>query len=130
MQSYDLDGEFNNIIVGSEGTDLTDEGVAYFNSDYIDGWEQGTLIGCGTCSSRKGNELNLKSDYIIDSNVIYEALNITSADYDRNEDIFLINYTNDGINAYGNRMLAGGEYHYNDVLRNTNVVQPSVEKFL
>lgn len=129
MQSYDLDGEFNNIIVGSEGTDLTDEGVAYFNSDYIDGWEQGTLIGCGTCSARKGNELNLKSDYIIDSNVIYEALNITSADYDRNEDIFLINYTNDGINAYGNRMLAGGEYHYNDVLRNTNVVQRWISYF-
>ena len=51
---------------------------------------KGTLIGCGTCSARKSNELNLKSDYIIDSNVIYEALNITICRLHRNEDIFLI----------------------------------------
>jgi len=129
VQSYDLDGEFNSIIVGSDGTDLTDDGVEYYPSDYIDGWEQGALIGCGTCSARKSNELNLKSDYIIDSNVIYEALNITTADYDRNEDIFLVNYTNDGTNVYGNRTLVSGEYHYNDTLRNTNVVQGWISYF-
>jgi len=123
VQTYDTQRNFNQVDAGSEtfipDSDSTD---IYYPQDRYTAWNKERYLGCGTCTGDRDNDLNLVSDYIIDSNVIYEALNWGATDYGYDDNIFLFNYTVSGADNIGVRTLSGGEYHYNDTLINENVL--------
>lgn len=119
IQTYDTARNFNSIQIGSTETDA--ENIYYPQINYT-AWNNEEYFGCGTCTGEKENELDLVSDYVIDSNIIYDALNAGASEYDLDSSIFMFNYSNStGVNI-GTRTLTGSEYYYNDTLRNDNVL--------
>lgn len=125
IQTYDNKRNFNGISVGSDTTKL-DSGspVTYPQTRYIS-WIKEFYTNCGSCIGEKDSVLNLVSNYIIDSNVIIEALVADeTSDYSNDDSIFLWNYENIGgldiavmtLNA------STGYYYYNETLRNENVL--------
>lgn len=124
-QSYDIRRTFNQINIGSELTKVKEDGVVTYPQTRYNAWNKETYGKCGTCVGEKDNILDLVSDYVIDSNIIYEALNSSSSeDYVNDDKIFLFNYIDVSGILTGNVTLNTelSNYYYNESLRNENVL--------
>ena len=87
---------FNSIEVGSNFTDFSLESDYYPTDNPILSFRKSAFNTCGECSvnnDSQENKLDLVSEFIIDPNVIAEALlEPINSDYTNNDKIFLINY--------------------------------------
>lgn len=116
MQEVDIDRSYVSIIVGSK--DIMDGDGEYFRNRRYTSFVEESYDKCSNCVAKKENILDLVSNFIIDSNVIYDLLNAGASDNDNDEGIVLVNY--EGDEAI--RTLIGSEYVYNDRFRNENVL--------
>lgn len=109
---------FNTIINGSSNTKIKDNNAPVVPQDRLYGWNKETFINCGVCSSEKENELDIVNNYIIDSNLIDEAmLEPIGSDYNNDENIYLLNYyTSGGINY----LVGNNANNYNENINNYN----------
>lgn len=130
VQSYDLDRNFNRIEMGSETTEMADEATEiYYPQKRFTAWNAERYLSCGTCLSNKESSIDAVSQYIIDSNIIYEALAYTADDYKYNDNIFLIHYRVDsGVNT-SYRTLVSGTYVYNISINNENSLANWIDYF-
>lgn len=111
----------NSIVkVGQGDTELGDTPVISYQQRKYFAWQEDVFNSCN-CESDKDNELDLVSDFIIDTNQINEAL-FQNREFDR---LFLI-HTSFQL-PFSNAVLtqdgATGNYYYNDRLRNPNVIE-------
>jgi hypothetical protein len=110
------------IKVGSKKTDLDNEAFRTFPSRKYSDWQEATFGNC-SCENDKDNELNLVSEFVIDSNVIHEKLAST---YNPNgSDIFMFEYEIVGFTPTAEKGLNPntGITWYNDGMRNDLVVE-------
>lgn len=126
VETIDYSRYFNGIKVGSNDTKLQDEeAVPDYPQNELTAWQSETYNSCSDCIADKDSEgvvLNLLSDIIIDSNVIFEALN-AGADYAHDEDLFMFEYEVNGSGISVAKITSrGGTEIYNDNLRNENVI--------
>lgn len=115
-QEVDIDRSYVSIKVGANKT-MDGDGEYFRNRRYTSFVEE-SYDKCSNCVAKKENILDLVSNFIIDSNVIYDLLNAGASDNDNDEGIVLVNY--EGDEAI--RTLIGSEYVYNDRFRNENVL--------
>jgi len=121
-----LDGNrlFNAINIGSNTTKLKEDTVAIVSQSRLTSWNKETYIGCGGCGGEKDTTLDLVSDFVIDANIIHEAMNQPiGADYDNDDAIFLLNYYNAGVGTIAWRLVGNNLSNYNGRLNNQNVLQ-------
>ena len=125
IQTYDNKRNFNQISIGSDKTDVLDvTPITYQQNRYVS-WIKEFYSNCGSCVGEKQSELNLVSEFIIDSNDIIEALIYSTSDqYDNDNEIFMFNYYNTDSTDKGVFTLdtLTSYYYYNDTLRNENVL--------
>lgn len=106
--------------VGQSDTELkADTPLEFYKERRFYSWLEDTFNSC-TCESDKDNELDLISDFVIDSNQIYEALN----GFDYGDRLFLVhsNIQLPFSNAVQTFDGANGFNYFNDTLRNPNVI--------
>jgi len=129
VQKYDTNRNFNNISVGSNNYEVNDIEYLYIKNNKTNSWISANFNSCGTCTADKENKLDLVNDYVISSNIIYEALNSGFVDYKYDESIFLFNYEIVGNNNVVKRELIGSEYVYNTSLINSEVLQNWIDYY-
>ena len=129
IQTYDRTRDFNEIKIGSTDSTVQDGSPVYYPKDPYNSWVENKFLGCGTCTGEKSSALDLVSGFIIDSNVIYEALNWDNTDYSQDEKIFLFNYEVIADENIPIRTLQSGEYYFNETLRNDNVLQNWIDYY-
>jgi hypothetical protein len=129
VQKYNTDRDFNYIDIGSSIYEPVDEFYNFVDDNKYDYWKEGTFQNCGTCTANKGNKLNLVSEYIISSNLIYDALNAGASDYSFDTDIFLFQYEIIAGENIGKRELISGEYVYNTSIINSEVLQNWIDYY-
>ena len=125
IEEYDIKRNFSSIKAGSENFRPVEETspITYAQNRYV-AWNKESYAGCGTCASEKESILDLVSNYIIDSNVIYEALNwATGDDYGNDSSIFLFNYEVSGTSNVSKRTFFTTYYHYNESIKNAYVLE-------
>ena len=115
-QQVDLERSYSRVKVGS--SIIMDGDGEYFPNAHYESFREEEYGNCSTCFAKKESVLDLVSDYIIDSNVIYDLLNAGLVDNDNDDNIVLFAYSGD----ITKRTLIGSEYVYNDSLRNKNVL--------
>lgn len=116
--NIDVDRLYNGIKVGSNITKLTDATTPIVTGLSLTLWSEETYNGCGGCVGEKKTEVNLVNNFIIDANVIHEAMNIPIGDdYDNDDEIFLLHYFFDGVN---NKLVGNNTSMYNLALNNEN----------
>ena len=135
-ETTDVSRIFNSIQVGSEETEL-DSNTGYYSEDYVADpyvtsdlnktWTKQTFNTCSECSNDSNseqNKLDLVNDFIIDTDIIYEALNASvntgTTTYKHDEDTFMFEYT-DNIANY-TLDADTGVYIYNAGFRNIDVL--------
>lgn len=124
-EQINQDSLFNSIIVGSNNTKLSDNSNLVIEQKSLTAWEKETFLDCGGCGAEKDNDLDLVSDFIIDANMIHEALNEPNGnDYENDSSIFLINYevlspTVNGIVG----QIGLPPLNYNEAINNQNVLE-------
>jgi len=123
QQIYDIKRDFNLINIGSNVFETQDPTNEFYNENRQDGWIESKYTSCGTCTGEKSSALNLVSEYIISSNIIYEALNAGVSDYVNDDSIFLFNYEVSGISNIAKRDLIDSEYVYNTSIINSAVLE-------
>ena len=122
VETIDTSQVLSSISVGSKDTKVDDGNYYTFAEVFLQGWIEENFNNCSTCIEE--NNLNLVSDYIIDSNVIlYTQSNPDTASNTVNGDrIFLIE-TDDTIQeALWYLDNVDGYYYYNYKLNNENVL--------
>ena len=132
IQTYDNDRNFNVINIGSEDFEVQEDTPVTYPQLRYTAWNKESYGKCGSCLGEKDSNLDLVSRYIIDSNVIIEALIFDETlDYDNDNSIFLFNYEVVDSENIGkvtlNTSLAN--YYYNDSLRNENVLSNFLQYF-
>ena len=114
----DVDRLYNGIKVGSKTTKVLDTTTPIVTGISLTLWSEETYNGCGGCVGEKKTEVNLVNNFIIDANVIHEAMNIPIGDdYDNDDEIFLLHYFFDGVN---NKLVGNNTSMYNLALNNEN----------
>lgn len=84
---------YNQINVGSQTYELQDDATPDYPQDMLTAWNDEKYTNCGGCSGEKEKVLDLLSGFIIDSNVIYEALQQSAgSDYSNDDEIFMFHY--------------------------------------
>lgn len=123
-ESIDANRLFNVVNVGSNNTTLVDKLNSVKTEDELNGWIKNSFIGCGGCSAEKENsKLDLVSDFIIDTNLIHEAmLQPLGNDYENDDAIFLLNYYNSSIGGVLYKLVGNNTTFYNDNINNENVL--------
>lgn len=129
MQTYDIERDFNLISIGSNTFETEDPANEFYNENRQDGWIDSKYTSCGTCTGRKDNNLDLVNDYIISSNVIYEAINAGGVDYTNDDAIFLFNYEVSGVSNIAKRDFISAQYVYNISLINSAVLQNYIDYY-
>jgi len=122
VQTKDLERSFARIEIGSKDTQLQPEHAPDYPQETVIAWNKETFNFCGTCSAEKQNPLDLVSDYIIDSNMIYEALNAGVDDFDNDSKIFMFNYQLVSGVPTSTTTLYEGKYAYNLSINNENTL--------
>lgn len=124
-EQINQDNLFNSIVVGSNNTKLVDSSNLVIEQKNLTSWQKETFLDCGGCGAEKGNDLDLVSDFIIDANLIHEALNEPNGnDYENDSNIFLINY--EVISATVNGFVGQiglPPSNYNEAINNENVLK-------
>ena len=117
---------YNEIAVGSNTTkvDANTSEIVVPQSILV-AWNKESYIGCGGCVGLSDSRLDLVSDFIIDSNIINEALlratptTPSDANYSNDDAIFLLNYF---VDSGVNKLVGDGLNSYNETLNNENVL--------
>lgn len=138
MEKTDTTRIFNSLKIGSNIVDLQnsdtgfDEGYIpdpYSPTDFSRTWTPQTFTTCGSCTSESNSDqnlLDLVNDFIIDSDIIYEALNaIPTTDeesYANDGSIFMFEYTANPDTANYTLDTETGVYIYNATLINSEVI--------
>lgn len=122
LQKKDLQRSFARIDIGSNETELQPEHAPDYPQETVIAWEKEMFNFCGTCSAEKQNVLDLVSDYIIDSNMIYEALNAGVDDFNNDSKIFMFNYRTIGGFPLSITTLFDGKFAYNLSINNENTL--------
>ncbi len=138
IERTDTSRIFNSIDIGSEKTTLKSDADGfeggyvpdpYNPTDLNETWTKQTFTTCGQCTSESNseqNKLDLVSGYVIDTDIIYEALNAlpttASNKYENDSAIFLFEYTKSPDTANYTLDPTTSVYIYNANLRNTQVV--------
>lgn len=113
---------FNSINVGSNDVKLKDEDNVVVPQQRYTAWNKETYIGCGGCSGEKDTTLDLVSDFIIDGNLVHEAmLQAAAADYTYNDKVFMLNYYVSGAGL--NKLVGNNTSIYNARFNNESVLQ-------
>lgn len=120
----DDDRSFTTIEVGSKDTKLEDDDFLTFpNNRFLD-WQEVKFNTC-SCENNKDNSLDLVSDFVIDSNVIYETL--AQPFEPTGSRIFMVEYDDEAIPGatIAKRKINPSTNigHYNDNLRNDVVLE-------
>jgi hypothetical protein len=121
-ESYlDIKRLYNDVQVGSTNTKLNDKSNLVYDQAPIVSWRKETIPSCGSCIGEKYNKIDLVSSYVIDTNIIHEAM-ITPIgdDYDYDDEIFLLNYQ---FNGSFNELVGNNTLKYNVNINNENVIQ-------
>jgi hypothetical protein len=117
---FDIKKVFNEIKVGSNDVKLIDVELPTMPQKNLIGWSKESKTNCGGCSGVKNSQLDLISDYIIDGNLIHEAMNqVVNVDYEKDDNIFLLNYYFDG---FENKLVGNNTSIYNININNENVL--------
>jgi len=88
---------YNTIEVGSSEVNLDDVENTVVDQQRLVAWNKENYVGCGGCSGEKDTKLNLISDFIIDGNIIHEAmLQAEGADYTHDDKIVMLHYFEEG----------------------------------
>jgi hypothetical protein len=123
IQKFDENRNFNQISVGSSTYQVEEGNPIYYDQLRYTAWNDDAFIGCGSCSGDKNSELDLISDFVIDSNCIYEALNTSSTgSYAKDSNIFMLQYDKATNIVITTLDVASSKYYYNDGLRNDQVL--------
>lgn len=126
IEKIDSTRLFNDIQIGSNSTQLQDnaETLPTMPQQWIDGWNKDTKVNCGGCSGEKGSSLDLVSDFIIDGNLIHEAMNEDEgSDYANDDAIYLLHYNYVGVPAIYPRLVGNNTSTYNIALNNENTLK-------
>jgi len=122
VEKIDESRLFNSIIVGSTINKLIDDEdpLPTMPEQKLVGWLKETKTNCGACSGEKFNDLDLNSNFIIDGNVVHEAMNQDiGIDYEHDDEIFLLNYYFSGFNY---KLVGNNTSIYNIGLNNINTL--------
>lgn len=138
FEKTDLSRIFNSIMVGSDKTELqpSDTGFVggytpdpYDPTDLSRTWIKQTYTSCGRCTNdinSEQNKLDLISSFIIDTDVIYEALNAVpttnNTQYTNDDSIFMFEYSGEPPTANYTLDTATSVYIYNANLINSQVI--------
>lgn len=104
-EEIDENSLYNQIAVGSNTVEIQQESTIIKSQDRLDAWNEETYLGCGGCSGQKDSNLDLVSNFIIDANIIHEAMLQTipttpdESDYANDDAIFLLNYYISGLES-------------------------------
>ena len=111
---------FNDLKVGSNLVKLKDTTTPIVQQDRLTAWNEEVYVNCAGCSGEKGSTLDLISDFVIDANLIHEAMNESEgSDYEHDDKIFLLNYYYSGFNY---KLVGNNLSNYNETLNNENVL--------
>lgn len=117
----DVDRMYNGIKVGSKITKLQSTTTPIVTGLSLSLWSEESYNGCGGCVGEKKTEVNLVNDFIIDANIIHEAMNTPIGDdYENDDEIFLLNYYNSAIGATLWKLVGNNTSMYNEALNNEN----------
>lgn len=122
-EKLDENSLYNSIKIGSNTTELQDDKkpLPTMLQTWSDGWSKDEKTNCGGCHGEKDNTLDLVSDFIIDGNLIHEAMNQDEgADYDHDDKVFLLNYY---YNGFENKLVGNNTSIYNINLNNYNTLK-------
>lgn len=125
VEKMDVKRIFNSIKVGSTQIELADDATPDYQQDSLVAWNNEAFNSCSGCIADRNSEgvvLDLVSDPIIDSNMIYEGLN-AGIDYDHDEDLFMFEYEVDSSNVSSAVITSYlGKNIYNYYINNENVI--------
>ena len=111
---------YNTIEVGSSEVKLNDEANTVVDQERLVAWNKENYIGCGGCSGEKDTKLNLISDFIIDGNIVHEAmLQAEGAEYTHDDKIVMLHYFDDD-GVY--KLVGDGTSIYNARFQNNQVL--------
>lgn len=119
-ENFILDDIYSEIVIGS--TNATPNETYYVPNIRLYAWQQETYNNCTNCTMQ--NELNLVNDWIIDSNLILEAINGVDA-WDKNLFIIELQDLNnakkyqEGVDVLPN-IEGNANFYYNESLNNYN----------
>jgi len=113
---------FSFIKAGSNVTELAENETPSYPQTKLIAWNKEDFGFCGSCSADKDNILDLTSDFIIDSNIIYQSLNEGNAEGANDGGIFLFNYEIIDNVRTPIRTLINSKYVYNISLNNETVL--------
>jgi hypothetical protein len=138
IEKTDITRIFNSLEIGSRITELQDSETGfedgyvpnpYEPTDFSRTWTPQTYTTCGSCTSESNsdqNRLDLVNEFIIDSDIIYEALNAIpttdSENYANDANIFMFEYTALPDTANYTLDVPTGVYIYNANLINSTVI--------
>lgn len=126
LEKLDASLFYNQINVGSSTTELQNDAVPDYPQTRFLAWNEESYTNCGGCGGEKDSTLDLVSDFIIDSNLIYEALQEAAAsDYANDDAVFMFHYYIDAgerIALVTNDDLYGKDI-YNEEITNDLVVE-------
>jgi len=111
---------FNDLKVGSNLVKLKDTTTPIVQQYRLTAWNEEVYVNCAGCSGEKGSTLDLISDFVIDANLIHEAMNeAEGSDYEHDDKVFLLNYYYNGFNY---KLVGNNLSNYNETLNNENVL--------
>lgn len=97
IETMDEKKLFNSINVGSSEVKLADDANIVVPQERLTGWNKENYIGCGGCTGEKDTTLEIVSDFVIDGNIVHEAmLQAEGADYTHDSKIMMLHYFDDG----------------------------------
>ena len=122
VEEIDTKRMFNVVEVGSSTTELKDGTTPIVEQDRLTAWNKETYVGCGGCSDEKETgTLNLVNDFIIDANLLHEAMNeAVDSDYAHDDAIFMFNYYFDDPN---NKLVGNNLSNYNERFNNEETLE-------
>lgn len=125
VEKLDTSLLYNQINVGSSTTELQNDAVPDYPQEKLIAWNEENYTNCGGCGGEKDSTLDLVSDFIIDSNLIYEALQeVAGSDYANDDAVFMFHYyidTDERIALVTNDDVYGKDI-YNEEITNEEVL--------
>lgn len=123
IETVDKTRLFNGFKIGSSNTKLQNNSNSYYQSTKLNMWGEYNISSCGDCTTTTDSEnanIDIVSEFIIDSNMIHEQLNTADTGNDKN--IYLVNYFDTPPIIEAMREYIGGEWVYNTAITNQKVI--------
>jgi len=123
IESVDSTRLFNGFKIGSSNTKPQDNAHTYYQASKLDMWATYNISSCGDCTATNDSEtanIDIVSDFIIDSNMIHEQLNTSDTGNDKS--VYLVNYFEENGVTEAMREYIGGEWVYNTAITNQKVI--------